>query len=54
MELIILPAEEETAKVEEKKVDYSKYYGALKSGLSVDEIDKQLRELRSEWDRNPS
>ena len=54
VELIILPAEEETAKVEEKKVDYSKYYGTLKSGLSVDEIDKQLRELRSEWDRDPS
>ena len=35
VELIILPAEEETAKVEEKKVDYSKYYGTLKCYSSL-------------------
>ena len=55
VELIILPAGEETAIVEEKKVDYhSAYYGSLKSGLSAEEIDKQLRELRNEWDTDVS
>lgn len=56
VEIIILPApEEETMKVEEKKIGYyDKYYGSLKSGLSVEEIEKQLRELRDEWNRDVS
>ncbi len=54
VELIILPVGEEISKVEEKNVDYSKYYGTLKSGLSVEQIDKQLKHLRSEWNRDIS
>lgn len=55
VELIIMPVPAEVPKVEEKKVDYyTKYYGTLKSGLTVDEIDKQLADLRNEWNRDPS
>lgn len=28
-----------------------RYYGALKSGLTREEIDHQLQTLRNEWDR---
>lgn len=54
VELIILPVVAEAPKVEEKKIDYTKYYGTLKSGLTVDEIDKQLSDLRNEWNRDAS
>lgn len=42
VELIILPTDEETPtyKVEEKRVNYGKYYGSLKSGLSTEEFDE--------------
>ena len=48
-------AGDEMPKAEEKVVDYySKYYGTLNSRLSVEEIDKQIQELRNEWNRDPS
>lgn len=55
VELIILPADEnEPAKVEEPRVDYEKLYGSLKSGLTTEEIDRQLDALRNEWNRDIS
>ena len=30
---------------------FSKYRGSLKTGLSLDEIDAQLQQLRGEWER---
>ena len=54
VELIILPAEDMPSQVEEKKVDYEKYYGSLKSGLTIEEIDEQIKALRSEWERDIS
>jgi hypothetical protein len=30
---------------------FSRFYGSLQSGLSIDEIDHQLQTLRNEWDR---
>lgn len=54
VELIILPAEDVPSQVEEKKVDYEKYYGSLKSGLTIEEIDEQIKALRSEWERDIS
>lgn len=35
----------------EHKNKFGKYRGRLKSGLSIDEIDTQLNQLRSEWER---
>ncbi len=39
-----------TAKPEHKN-NFGKYRGRLKSGLSIDEIDAQLNQLRSEGER---
>jgi hypothetical protein len=54
IELIILPAEEEVSKVEEVKTDYKKLYGSLKSNLTIEQIDEQLKSLRDEWTRDIS
>lgn len=59
VELIILPAETEAedvpSQVQESKMDYyEKFYGSLKSGLTIEEIDEQIKALRSEWDRDIS
>lgn len=54
VELIILPAEDNVNMVEEKKVDYKKYYGSLKLGITMDDIDKELKTLRDEWERDIS
>ncbi|MCO6475604.1 MAG: DUF2281 domain-containing protein [Phaeodactylibacter sp.] len=35
----------------EREKKFGKYRGSLKSGLSIDEIDAQLDQLRSEWER---
>jgi hypothetical protein len=34
----------------QKKRKYSKYYGILKTGLPIEEIDAQLKALREEWE----
>lgn len=34
------------------KFNPEKYYGLGQSSLSVEEIDRQLREMRDEWDRD--
>jgi hypothetical protein len=53
VELIILPTERESSKVEESRTDYfSKYYGSLKMNLPDEEIDKKLKALREEWNRD--
>ena len=54
VELIILPAGSGPSQVNEEKFDYKKYYGSLKSGLTVEEIAEQLKSLRSEWERDIS
>ncbi len=54
VELIILPTEEEINKVEEVKVDYKKLYGSLKSNLTIQQIDEELKSLRDEWTRDIS
>lgn len=38
-------------KSKKDKVRFDKYNGIWQSKLSIDEIDKQLNELRNEWDR---
>jgi hypothetical protein len=54
VELIILPTEESPSEVREGKVDYEKLYGSLNSGLTSEEIDRQLKDLRREWERDLS
>lgn len=60
VELIILPADESQAGtypsiVEEEKVDYfTKFYGKMKSNLTDEELDKKLKSLRDEWNRDIS
>jgi hypothetical protein len=36
---------------EKRKKSFGKYRGSLKSGLSIQEIDAQFFQLRSEWER---
>jgi hypothetical protein len=35
-----------------RKKSFGKYRGSLKSGLTLQEIDAQLFQLRSEWERH--
>lgn len=32
--------------------DFSKYWGSIRTGLTADEIDDKLRQMRSQWDRD--
>jgi hypothetical protein len=34
------------------KKDFSKYWGSLRTGLTADEIDDKLRQMRNQWDRD--
>ncbi len=36
----------------QKKIKLSDLRGKFKTGLSIEEIEKQLKELRDEWDRD--
>jgi hypothetical protein len=41
--------------VQEERVDYySKFYGKMKSNLAIEELDKKLKSLRDEWNRDIS
>ncbi len=52
IEVIILPSESiADEKFIASKYDFTQYYGKIKSGLSLEEIDQQLKSLRGEWDR---
>jgi len=37
---------------EKPKKDFSKYWGSIQTGLTIDEIDHTLQQTRSEWDRD--
>ncbi|MCW5923838.1 MAG: hypothetical protein KIS77_15960 [Saprospiraceae bacterium] len=50
VEVIVLPSESAPAMPKTKK-NMSKYRGVLKTGLSRETIDKQLQNLRDEWER---
>ena len=56
VEVIILPLEKVSnqSQVQEPQAAYENLYGSLKSGLSIDEIDEQLKSLRNEWNRDIS
>jgi hypothetical protein len=69
VELIILPADEtglsqaeaSPSVVHEEKINYeekidyfTKFYGKMKSNLSEEELDKKLKSLRDEWNRDIS
>lgn len=55
VELIILSTEELPSQVQEESVDYySKFFGAIQSGLSEEETAKKLQSLRDEWNRDIS
>lgn len=55
VELIILSTDEPAAaSVEEPKFDYQSLYGSVKFNKSVEQIDKELKELRDEWERDIS
>ena len=43
-----LPANEPKPR---RKKHFGKYRGSLKTGLSIEEIDAQLQQLRNEWER---
>jgi predicted rRNA methylase YqxC with S4 and FtsJ domains len=36
----------------EEKRDMSKYWGCLSNKQTIEEIDQQLNEMRSEWERD--
>ncbi len=51
VEIIVLKYSPANPAVPRKKGKFSKYRGILKTGLTVEEIDTQLRQLRDEWER---
>ncbi len=53
VEIIVLKASSTSASETNprKKGKFDKYFGILKTGLSIEEIDAQLKLLREEWER---
>jgi hypothetical protein len=51
VEIIVLKSSPARNGKSSKKGKFDKYFGILKSGLSIEEIDAQLKLLRDEWDR---
>jgi len=51
VEIIVLKASSAKPAVPRKKGRFSKYRGILKTGLTIEEIDAQLKQLRDEWER---
>lgn len=51
VEVIILKSSSTSIHKRLKKGKFSKYRGILKTGLSIEEIDAQLKALREEWER---
>lgn len=49
LEIIILPYEDKTKKP--KTFDPTKFKGAGKLNMTVEEIDRECQRLRDEWDR---
>ena len=54
VDLIIQESQEKPTIVQEPSIDYKKLYGTLNLGLTVEEIDKELKDLRNEWERDIS
>jgi hypothetical protein len=53
VEVIIIPSESESDQISLSEPDLTKFYGRIKSGLDISEIDKKLKLIRSEWGRLP-
>ena len=51
VEIIVLKASESNPDIPRKKGKYGKYYGILKSRLTIEKIDAQIKSLRDEWER---
>lgn len=54
VEVTILSFQEDRSTVNEAKYNYKKFYGSVKLNISREQIDKELNELRNEWDRDIS
>ena len=51
VEIIVLKTSASPPATARKKGKFDKYYGILKTGLTIEEIDAQLKLLRDEWER---
>lgn len=53
VEVIVIPINEQPPAIEKpkRKVDLTKYYGILKTGLTRKQLDAEIKKLRAEWDR---
>lgn len=51
VEIIVLKSSPKSKSSQLKKGKFRRYYGILKSGLTIDEIDAQLNKIREEWER---
>ncbi len=51
VEIIVLKTSASSISKPGKKGNFDKYIGILKTGLSIEEIDAQLKILRDEWER---
>lgn len=51
VEIIVLKTANTSVAKPGKKGKFDKYFGILKTGLSIEEIDAQLKLLRDEWER---
>jgi len=51
VEIIVLKTSPVKPVTSRKKGKFDRYYGILKTGLTIEEIDAQLKQLRDEWER---
>ena len=51
VEIIVLKSSTTSIDNLREKGKFDKYFGILKTGLTIEEIDDQLKILRDEWER---
>ncbi len=51
VEIIVLKSSSTSIAQPSKKGKFKKYRGILKTGLTIEEVDAQLKALREEWER---
>jgi uncharacterized protein YeeX (DUF496 family) len=42
----------QSVRKENPSLDFSRYWGSIKTSMSIEEIDNTIRKMRSEWERD--
>ncbi len=52
VEVIVLPVQNDGSNVDERVFNPAKYRGALKVKMSLDQVERECKEMRDEWNRD--